>query len=109
MMVSARLRKKMDAVLGGKQNPKSLPYPKASLAIPGSNRSLSQSITDDAPRITSTSVIILASHRLAHNTNKNRWIRFGLAKRASGDLSDESRTDLRAERAHLSVSAKERS
>jgi hypothetical protein len=109
VMVSARLRNKMDAVFGSKQNPRSLPYPKASLAIPGSNRSLSQSITDDSPQTTSASVINLIGHGLAHDVNKNRWIRFGLAKRALGDLSGESRTGLRAERAYLSGSAKERS
>jgi hypothetical protein len=109
VMVSARLRNKLDAVFGSKQNPKSLPYPKASPAFPGSIRSLSQSITDDSPQTTSASAIILMGHKLAHNANGNRGIQFGLARHAVSDLSGASRTGLRAKRAHLSVSAKERS
>lgn len=63
MMFSARLRPSLDTVLGSKQNPRSLPYPKASLEMPGSIRSLSQTITYDSPQARESSPIVRFGHK----------------------------------------------
>ncbi len=104
MMVSARLRHKLDAVRGSKLNPRSLPYPKASLAIPGSIRSLSQSIIDDSPQTTTSSVIVRIGRKLAHIPSRTRGIRFGPARLL--DLFGAPRSALRAKGARLSISGK---
>lgn len=71
MMALARLRPKLDAVLGSKRNPRSLPYPKASLASPGSTRSLAKPITAQSPQTTVTNLArFFQSHPAGRATRK---------------------------------------
>ena len=76
MMFSERLRSNLDTLLGSKRNPKSLPYPKASLETPGSIRSLSQTITYDSPWTTKCSLIVRLGHERLPRSDKSGVVRF---------------------------------
>ena len=76
MMFSERLRPNLDTLLGSKRNPKSLPYPKASLETPGSIRSLSQTIASDSPHTTECSLIVRLGHDHLKRSDKSGVVRF---------------------------------